>query len=108
MPKEKVKKRVAKDSDTSDSGPEPEDVSLKKKMKVDNSGNSSDIESWHLEGMRFVKVRKFRGKAMVDIREFYESNGELLPGKKGICLSLSQWRKFASLVSEIDDVVKKQ
>lgn len=58
-------------------------MSLKKKMKVEKSGNSDDVESWQLEGMRFVKVRKFRGKVMVDIREFYESNGELLPGKKG-------------------------
>lgn len=36
-----------------------------------------------LDKTRFIKVRDFRGKILVDIREFYEKNGELLPGKKG-------------------------
>jgi len=37
-----------------------------------------------LDKNRFVKVRDFRGKLFIDIREFYEKNGEMLPGKKGI------------------------
>lgn len=37
-----------------------------------------------LEKNRFVKVREFKGRLFVDIREFYEKNGELLPGKKGM------------------------
>jgi hypothetical protein len=31
-----------------------------------------------------VKVRDFRGKVYVDIREYYESDGDLKPGKKGV------------------------
>jgi len=55
---------------------------------------------------------------MVDIREYWESDGELKPGKKGvyeyskmassyylitgISLSLEQWEKLKGFVSEID------
>uniref|UniRef100_A0A1B6C6N4 Transcriptional coactivator p15 (PC4) C-terminal domain-containing protein n=1 Tax=Clastoptera arizonana TaxID=38151 RepID=A0A1B6C6N4_9HEMI len=104
MPKEKhTKKR--RDSDTSDSGPDPEPKSKPgvKKPKLEKD----DINSWHLEGMRYAKVINFRGKPMVDIREFYEADGELKPGRKGICLSASQWRKLEGLTSEIDEALKK-
>lgn len=30
-----------------------------------------------------MTVSEFRGKVMVGIREFYEADGELKPGKKG-------------------------
>jgi hypothetical protein len=33
--------------------------------------------------MRFISVSSWKGKAMVNIREYYESNGKTMPGKKG-------------------------
>jgi len=33
--------------------------------------------------MRYATVSEFRGRKMVNIREFYEADGELRPGKKG-------------------------
>ena len=32
---------------------------------------------------RKVSVREFKGRLLIDIREFYEKDGELMPGKKG-------------------------
>ena len=40
---------------------------------------------------RRLTVREWKGKTMVDIREFYEKEGRLHPGKKGISLSKPQW-----------------
>lgn len=61
--------------------------------------------TWVLEGKKLVKVREFKGKVYIDIREFYEKNGELLPGKKGISLNPDMWRKLLSLGDEINETV---
>jgi len=33
--------------------------------------------------MRYATVNEFRGRKMVNIREYYDADGELRPGKKG-------------------------
>ncbi|CAN0577119.1 unnamed protein product, partial [Ectocarpus sp. 12 AP-2014] len=44
-----------------------------------------------LGNKKFVDVREFKGKIYVDIREYYEKDGEMRPGKKGISLSTEHW-----------------
>lgn len=44
----------------------------------------ADALGWHLGNNRFANVKEFRGKIMVNIREYYEKDGEMLPGKKGM------------------------
>ncbi|KAK3098143.1 hypothetical protein FSP39_016570 [Pinctada imbricata] len=61
---------------------------------------------FQLSKMRFVTVSEFRGKVMVSIREHYEADGELRPGKKGISLNLEQWNQLKDQMDEIDAVVK--
>ena len=61
----------------------------KKPSTSSKSKKSEEDEGWHLGNNRFVKVREFRGKIYVDIREFYEKDGEMKPGKKGEDLSRS-------------------
>lgn len=42
------------------------------------------------------------------MREYYERDGELLPGKKGISLDLPQWDKLVEAVPDIDAAIKQQ
>ncbi|XP_025411807.1 RNA polymerase II transcriptional coactivator [Sipha flava] len=111
MPPNKSKRSASEDS-TSDSGPDDRNPPPKKSKPADKGSskktNSNEEEhSWSLDKNRFVKVREFRGKLFVDIREFYEKNGELLPGKKGISLSMGQWNKLKEHIDDIQESVEK-
>jgi hypothetical protein len=49
--------------------------------KVDANGD----KFWELSKMRRVTISSFRGKILVNIREYYEKDGQELPGKKVKC-----------------------
>jgi hypothetical protein len=61
------------------------DDASKKKAKVNTDTNKTDSNGdryWEISKMRRVTVSSFRGKAMVNIREYYAKDGQELPGKK--------------------------
>ncbi|KAF7418710.1 hypothetical protein HZH68_001363 [Vespula germanica] len=81
----------------------------KKETKVVKESKDEDDTVWDLGNNRQVNVRDFKGKLFVDIREmYYDKAGDLKPGKKGICLNMTQWRKFMSIVEEVDRVAKSK
>lgn len=49
--------------------------------KVDANGD----KYWEISKMRRVTISSFRGKNMVNLREYYEKDGQELPGKK-VCV----------------------
>ena len=53
-------------------------------------------------GKRKVQVKKWSNRVLVDVREYYEKDGAMLPGKKGISLTLPQYRALAASAAEID------
>ncbi|ENN71074.1 hypothetical protein HUJ04_007529 [Dendroctonus ponderosae] len=102
------KKSKRADTSDSDSGPEDREP-IKKKVKSDNSFRTEDSEpTWDLGKNRFVKISDFKGKVYVNIREFYNADGDLRPGKKGIMLTGEQWQRFKASVNEIDEEMKKK
>ncbi|BFF95560.1 RNA polymerase II transcriptional coactivator [Drosophila madeirensis] len=112
----KIKKKQHSSSSGSDSGPDDRNQPASKKAKESvapaaaakkpASGGDGEATTWTLERMRQVRINEFRGRKMVDIREFYEKNGETLPGKKGICLSILQWKKLLEHADEITKAVE--
>ncbi|XP_074037943.1 single stranded-binding protein c31A [Leptinotarsa decemlineata] len=109
MPKHKSSKRKSSDS-SSDSGPEDK-LPMKKpksETKPTKSKPSNEEEnSWQLAKNRFVKLTEFKGNWYLDIREFYNADGDLKPGRKGIMLTMEQWQKFKGCIEDIDEAIKK-
>lgn len=66
------------------------------------SDGDDDTDFFQLSAKRRVTVSEFRGRLQVDIREYYEADGEMKPGRKGICLTKEQWETLKSLIPEID------
>ncbi len=62
---------------------------------------------YSLAANRFINVNEFKGKAYVNIREYYEANGKQMPGKKGISLSADQWENLKKHIAKIDKDLKK-
>lgn len=59
----------------------------------------------HLGKSKYVSIRKFNGKQIIDIREFYEKDGEELPGKKGIALTKDLWEELKRNIDVIDEAL---
>lgn len=72
--------------------------------KGDNNGEEKE---WVLDRMRLVRINEYRGRRFVDIREHYERDGKVLPGKKGIALSGLQWRKLLEYGPEITKALEE-
>ncbi|KAM6039850.1 activated RNA polymerase II transcriptional coactivator p15-like [Theristicus caerulescens] len=114
---------------SSESGPEEDEEAGKKRKKEMSSksekrlkieakpsnvtekplGCGSEEEGMFQIGkMRYVRVSCFKGKVLVDIREFYaDKEGGMKPGRKGIALSAEQWNQLKEIIPEIDAAVKK-
>ena len=58
-----------------------------------------------LGGRRRVTCGAFRGAATVGVREYYEKNGEMLPGFRGLNMSAEQWDTLAAHVEAIDRAI---
>ncbi|XP_047448996.1 activated RNA polymerase II transcriptional coactivator p15-like [Mugil cephalus] len=70
--------------------------------------SSGDDNMFQIGKMRYVSVRDFKGKVLIDIREYWmNQDGEMKPGKKGISLNPEQWNQLKDQISEIDDAIKR-
>ncbi|EED21770.1 RNA polymerase II transcriptional coactivator, putative [Talaromyces stipitatus ATCC 10500] len=75
---------------------------------LSSSTNKTDANGdiyWDISSHRRVTISEFRGKSMVNIREYYEKDGQELPGKKGISLPIEQFSALVSHLPEIEQVL---
>ncbi|EER24016.1 hypothetical protein D8B26_002185 [Coccidioides posadasii str. Silveira] len=63
---------------------------------------------WEISRQRRVTVSTFKGRTMINVREYYEKDGQDLPGKKGISMTLEQFNALVSLLPGIEDVVRQK
>ncbi|NP_001018376.1 SUB1 regulator of transcription a isoform 1 [Danio rerio] len=91
----------------------PEKPSKKQKSGESSSASKSSSSNkndnmFQIGKMRYVSVRDFKGKVLIDIREYWmDQEGEMKPGRKGISLNPEQWNQLKEQISEIDDAVKR-
>ncbi|EGR30390.1 RNA polymerase ii transcriptional coactivator, putative [Ichthyophthirius multifiliis] len=89
---------------------EKTDQSLQKQKKTEKPEIKPKKQSdgslyFDLDDKKRVSIRKFKGKLYIDVREFYEKDGDMLPGKKGIALTLSNWEQLKGIINNIDDAI---
>nr|ACO11518.1 Activated RNA polymerase II transcriptional coactivator p15 [Caligus rogercresseyi] len=108
MPRDK--RRVSTDSSSSDSDrpapkrPATSSSSSKAAKPKGNPAKDGEEPSWHLGNNKHVKVREFKGKTYIDIREYYvdKSTMDTKPGKKGISLNTQQYQELKQIIADID------
>ncbi|NXP03604.1 TCP4 polymerase, partial [Thinocorus orbignyianus] len=76
--------------------------------KPAGQGSEEEEGMFQIGKLRYVRVSCFKGKVLVDIREFYtDQEGRIKPGRKGIALSAEQWNQLKEIIPEIDAALKR-
>ncbi|XP_062517105.1 RNA polymerase II transcriptional coactivator-like [Corticium candelabrum] len=71
-------------SSDEDRDTDQEPLKKKKKTKAESSKKTGKPQlEFDLDKKRRVTISSFKGQWRVDIREFYEDDGQLKPGRKG-------------------------
>ena len=103
----KEKKLLGKKRDK-DEKKEKKDKKDKKEKKKENDDDIIVGEkevAFLLDQRKRVTVHKFKGQLKVDIREYYDDNGTMKPGKKGLSLNLDNWNKLKDFIDKIDEAI---
>ncbi|KAL2023159.1 hypothetical protein VTK56DRAFT_3765 [Thermocarpiscus australiensis] len=95
-----------------------EEPQLVKKPKSENkkpkkgAAKGKDAEGntyWEIGSNRRVSASQFKGATLVNIREFYTTpDGEMRPAKKGISLSLDQYKALLAVIPELNEELRSQ
>ncbi|KNA09844.1 hypothetical protein SOVF_149820 [Spinacia oleracea] len=95
-------KRKENDGYASDGG---SDGNAPPKKSVKREDDEDGIVVCEISKNRRVSVRSWQGRVMVDIREFYVKDGKQMPGRKGITLTMDQWKVLRDHAEDIDQAV---
>ncbi|KAM3135382.1 hypothetical protein pb186bvf_012540 [Paramecium bursaria] len=79
----------------------------KKKAKKQEYELIDGQYSIDLTAKKRITVSKYKGSKLVSIREYFEKDGEFLPTKKGISLTVENWEKLKTLINTVDECITK-
>ncbi|KAL9092224.1 MAG: hypothetical protein Q9159_000983 [Coniocarpon cinnabarinum] len=89
--------------------------SFKTASNVSANGASAGTDEdgnpfWTLneKGTRRVTINEFKGMWMVNVREMYEKDGKMLPGKKGISMTLEQYNAFVGAMPGVEQALRSK
>ncbi|KZT72139.1 PC4-domain-containing protein [Daedalea quercina L-15889] len=98
-----IKKKAEKPSRYKEASLEESEEESGVVVKTNNDGN----RYIDLGRKRRATVYIFKGKPLLDIREYYGPEGDENPGKKGISVSQDEWETLKRNASTIDVLFKK-
>ncbi|KAK4054536.1 hypothetical protein OIV83_001030 [Microbotryomycetes sp. JL201] len=96
--KKNKKNKVESDLDDDDDEDDGPSVGLEK--------NDEGEPFVQLPGSKRVMISKFKGKKLINIREMYEKDGEIKPGKKGIALTPEQFQVLKKSIPLIESALR--
>eukprot|EP01090_Pellita_catalonica_P006459 TRINITY_DN16684_c0_g1_i1.p1 TRINITY_DN16684_c0_g1~~TRINITY_DN16684_c0_g1_i1.p1 ORF type:complete len:225 (-),score=50.05 TRINITY_DN16684_c0_g1_i1:118-753(-) len=94
-------KKKTTDDDDSDKLTLP--LASQEKQSEHDGPFDKDADKWEIGNDRIIKLSEFRRVTRVDIREYYDADGELKPGRKGICLDKAQWDTLKTAIDVINE-----
>ncbi|KAJ7553055.1 hypothetical protein O6H91_06G112800 [Diphasiastrum complanatum] len=100
----RAKRKSGEDEFIDDDGSEEESQRPSKKTSHGDS-TTDGIVACEISKNRKVSVRKWKGQVFVDIREFYNKGDQALPSKKGISLTLDQWKVLRDHAEDVDEAI---
>ncbi|KAK1654204.1 transcriptional Coactivator p15 [Colletotrichum phormii] len=111
MPFTKGTKRAAPRDSRSDSEDEVITKSNKKTKTAKTGGSKDGVDKdgnsfWDLSNKRRIGLSQFKNTTFVNIREFYEKDGDMLPGKKGISLTVPQYEALVKAMPAISEKLR--
>ncbi|EFE33312.1 RNA polymerase II transcriptional coactivator, putative [Trichophyton benhamiae CBS 112371] len=90
-------KRAKTAGDAGKAGPNAQiSATLDKAPKTDSNGDPY----WEISRQRRVTISTFKGRVLVNVREYYEKDGQELPGKK--------FNSLVTLLPEISAVIEQK
>lgn len=68
--------------------------------------NDETIFSEHIKGTDIkVSISLFKGKYRVDIRKFWDDDGEMKPSTKGINMTIDEFKTFCKMIPLLQEKI---